>query len=130
VHVPPPGQSAFVAHWVYIAHGEGAQLAVIVVMSKQHAGPAPPSVQSAGLWQLKVPIIPRPPPSPNGLTVPPELLPPPTLLSSLAPPPPSSLELFDDDDELHAATAAPMTETTRRMRPLRMKDLRWVRLVR
>jgi hypothetical protein len=125
VHVPPPGQSAFVAHWVYIAQGDGAQLAVMVVMSKQHACPAPPSVQSAGLWQLKVAIIPRPPPSPNGFTTPPELPPPPPLLSSLPPPPPaSSLELFDDDDELHAATAAPINDTTRRMRPLRMKDLR------
>jgi hypothetical protein len=124
--VPCPGQSAFVAHCVYIAQSPAWQFAVIVVMSKQHDCPAPPSVQSAGLWQLKV-AIPSPL-SPSGLTMPPdELLLLPLLLvlpeSSPVVEPASLLEELLDD-ELHAAAAAPVTVTTRRMRPLRMKDLR------
>jgi hypothetical protein len=102
-------------------HGPVWQFAVIVMMSKQHACPAPPEVQSAGLWQLNV-AIPSPL-SPNGLTMPPDEL--------LLPPPESSpvvepASLFEEllDDELQAAAAAPTTVTTRRMRALRMKDLR------
>jgi hypothetical protein len=98
-------------------HGPVWQFAVIVMMSKQHACPAPPEVQSAGLWQLNVAI-----PSPLSPTPPDELLLPPPESSPVVEP----ASLFEEllDDELHAAAAAPNTVTTRRMRALRMKDLR------